>query len=398
MATQGDLAPVTGQAESASATGQGDSVAISDQDGTSHHTAQNGSEAIESQDRVQPKNISVRHDCGCRDIYDGTGKKRQQACQRHKLDPNRSILSLPPKKPLSESTNMSAEQRILSVRPPQATRIEQSPPRQPPVVTPYKGRNFVQATETGPTFLDPFNSEPAIEPTGPPNSLTTIPTAKDEPVPQNSSNPPQVDEDASGSQGTQPQKLDAVEGQDPGNSKISKEEEPKAEQEKRVELGGTEEFPDTRHGDEEDSWELPTISPIAPLNSPHHRHDITPKSILKKTVGTAAEARLAEEGGMPSWEQSGRDRFSEGQDPRGGTKLFQESLAKLRANHNTRTAEEYALDHLNSMTPRGAGTPRMNIELNALSGGGEDSDGESADRVWKWCPFVHALLRFLDLI
>ena len=140
---------------------------------------------------------------------------------------------------------MSAEQRILSVRAPRATRNEESPPRQPPVVTPFKGRNFVQASETGPAFLDPFNSEPAIEPTGPPNSLTTIPTAKDKPVkkrstgqvsiakesgpkavgpkvtdpvtPQTPSNPPQLDEG--------PKKLDAVEGQDLG-SDISKGEQP----------------------------------------------------------------------------------------------------------------------------------------------------------------------------
>ena len=277
-ANEGDPGPNTDQAESASATGQGDSAAISAQDGTPNHTVQSGSGPTECQDKVPTKSISARYECGCRDVYDDTGKKRQQACQRHKLDPNRSILPLPPKRPLSESTNMSAEQRILSLRAPQATRNEESPPRQPPVITPFLGRNFVQASETGPTFLDPFNSEPAIEPTGPPNSLTTIPTAKDEPLkkkstgqvsiakgsgpkaagpkatdpvtpqnpsnppqvdegaqanqpqrdlvaPQTPSNPPQVDEGASGSQANQPQKLDRVEGQALG-SDISKEEQP----------------------------------------------------------------------------------------------------------------------------------------------------------------------------
>ena len=58
---------------------------------------------------------------------------------------------------------------------------EESPPCQPqqrqPVVTPTKGRSFVRGgAEDGPTFLDPFNSERAIEPTGPPGSLATVPT------------------------------------------------------------------------------------------------------------------------------------------------------------------------------------------------------------------------------
>ena len=57
-----------------------------------------------------------------------------------------------------------------------AKRDEQSPSPPPPVVTPTKGRHFVQGSEDGPEFLDPFNSERAIEPTGPPNTLTTIPT------------------------------------------------------------------------------------------------------------------------------------------------------------------------------------------------------------------------------
>ena len=59
---------------------------------------------------------------------------------------------------------------------PQADRDEESPPIHPPVMTPTKGRNYVQASDSGPSFLNPFNSERAIEPTGPEDSLTTIKT------------------------------------------------------------------------------------------------------------------------------------------------------------------------------------------------------------------------------
>ena len=262
----------------------------------------------------------------------------------------------------------------------------------------------VQASETGPTFLDPFDSEPpAIEPTGPPNSLTNNPTAKDKPLkkkstsqvsmtkesdskaagpkatdsvtPQTPSNPPQVDESAkgaSGSQANQPQKLDAAKGQDLGSN------EPR-----RVELGGTDEVPETQRSNVDDSELATTTTPLAPLNSPHHRHDITPKSILKKTVGTAAEARQAEEGGMPSWGQFGRDGVSEPKDPSAGTKLFRETIAKYKAARNSKKVEEDVVSRLNTETKSEAGTPRLNMELNAISGG--DSNGESGDRARKCC-------------
>ena len=137
---------------------------------------------------------------------------------------------------------------------PQTMRTEESPPRQPPVVTPTKGRNFVQGSENGPTFLDPFNSERAIEPTGPPNTLTTIPTQEDKPLkkstgrvsgpkasgpkasgpkasgpkasgpkaldpakPRTTQDPPHFGEGASGSQATQPPNIDAVAGEDLGS-------------------------------------------------------------------------------------------------------------------------------------------------------------------------------------
>ena len=261
----------------------------------------------------------------------------------------------------------------------------------------------VQASETEPTFLDPFNSEPpAIEPTGPPNSLTNIPTAKDKPLnkkstrqmsitkesgseaagpkatdpvtPRTPSNPPQVDESAKGaseSQANQPQKLDAAEGQDLGSN------EPR-----RVELGGTDEIAETQRSNVDDSEIATTTTPLAPLNSPHHRHDITPKSILKKTVGTAAEARQAEEGGIP-WGQFGPDGVSEPKDPSAGTKLFRETIAKYKAARNSKKVQEDVVGRLNTETESGAGTPRLNMELHAISGG--DSDGKSEDRARKCC-------------
>ena len=63
---------------------------------------------------------------------------------------------------------------------PVAKRIDQSPPPPPPVVPPTKGRVFVKESENGPAFLNPFNSDRAIEPTGPSNTLTTTPTEEEE--------------------------------------------------------------------------------------------------------------------------------------------------------------------------------------------------------------------------
>ena len=139
---------------------------------------------------------------------------------------------------------------------PQTERNEESPPPGPPVVTITKGRNFVQGSENGPSFLDPFNSERAIEPTGPPNTLTTIPTQPDKPL------------------------------------------------KKFKESAGT-------------------------VSGPAFKKEIgQPKSILKKTVGTTAEARQAE-----------RDRSARGQvnndekprDNREGVELFQKTVGRLQA-------------------------------------------------------------------
>ena len=205
---------------------------------------------------------------------------------------------------------------------------------------PIESHDEVQA---GPTFLDSSsNCDTLIEPTEPPNSLASIPTAKDRPLekgstsqesltkesgakpetPQSPSSPPQVDEGASGSQASQPQKLDEVEGQDL-ESKQTTEEQAEAEP-RRVEL----QLPDTRRGGEGSS-KHPTMSPLARMNSPHHRDDITPKSILKKTTGTAAEARQAGD----------TDGVSEPRDPNGGTKLFWGAVANYKATRHRKKLE-----------------------------------------------------------
>ena len=250
---------------------------------------------------------------------------------------------------------------------------------------------------SGPTFLGSgSNSDPAIEPTGPPDSLTPIPTAKDEPLKKEStsqvsnteesgpnpevlqtpSTPPQVDEGASETQANQPQKLDAVEGQDL-ESKQTQEEQATTES-RRVELGGSDEIPDTRRSNEDDRILPITPTPVARLSSPHHRDAITPKSILKKTTGTAAEARMAEE------DRFGPDGVSEARDPRGGTKLFWGTIANYKATRHRKKLEDEVLDLLHTETESGAGTPRLAMEMNAISGG-DNSDGESEEKARRNC-------------
>lgn len=141
--------------------------------------APGGSVPFANQSTLPPTNRRYEYDCGCADIYDHTGKKRQLACDLHRLNPNRSVHPLPPKMPLGKATNLTGGGPRLSSYTPQPIR-EPSPPRRPPVETPTKGRNFVQGSENGPGFLDSFNSDRAIEPTGPPNTLTTIPTQENE--------------------------------------------------------------------------------------------------------------------------------------------------------------------------------------------------------------------------
>ena len=94
---------------------------------------------------------------------------------------------------------------------------------------------------------------------------------------------------------------------------------------------------------------------------------------------------------MPSWEQIGPYGVPAAKDPSGGAKLFRGTLAKWKAvdiskkaeADAVKRAEADAVKRLNTETESGAGTPRLNMELNAISGG--DSDGESADRARKYC-------------
>ncbi|CAF9933935.1 MAG: hypothetical protein ALECFALPRED_005796 [Alectoria fallacina] len=161
-------------------------------------TAQSIPKDDQAQSTFLPKNSLLEYECGCAMIYDDSSKNRQNACDLHRLNPNRSVLPLPPKTPLSEVTNLTGSAPRRRVYTPLAERIEDSP-----VVTPIK----------------PFNFEQAIKPTGPSNTLTTIPTQEDTylkvPNPQRTRIPRQVDEGAVGSQGIQPQQLNAMEGQDP---------------------------------------------------------------------------------------------------------------------------------------------------------------------------------------
>ena len=214
----------------------------------------------------------------------------------------------------------------------------------------------------------------ATEPTGPPNPLTTIPSAKDKPLeesgpgaagpkatdpvtPQTPADPPQADEGAPGSQANEPQPTES----------------------KRVELGGTDQV-----------WEPPAKTPVAnPPNSPHHRADIAPKPILKKTAGTAEEARLAEEGGVRHGDVFGSDGSSEeAPDPKGGLKRFRGAVANFKANRHRENVEADVVDRLNTETEGEVGTPRLGME--PFSGG--NRDGEGAEKKPKICPLRCTLL------
>ena len=124
------------------------------------------------------------------------------------------------------------------------------------------------------------------------------------------------------------------------------------------------------------------------MSTPHHRQDITPKPILKKKRGTAAEARLAEEGRAPYTEGFGPDGAWEGRDPGFGTKLFRTSVAKLKATCSSKKVEDDVNRRLNTEMPEEAGTPRLNMEpldLHPAPAGDSDED-ESEDRSRKFCP------------
>ena len=133
--------------------------------------------------------------------------------------------------------------------------------------------------------------------------------------------------------------------------------------------------------------------PVAALCSPAHRKDIAPKSILKKPVGTTAEATPAEVDDAPSGQFS-RDYGSEIKDHSGGVKLFQETLAKLKgAEGNSRAAHTAG----GPVRETQGGVPIPRIVLNTDAGpvgattnsngepvfvaapGSRDSDGESSD-------------------
>ena len=106
--------------------------------------------------------------------------------------------------------------------------------------------------------------------------------------------------------------------------------------------------------------------------SPHHREDITPKSILKKTAEPTAEAALAQDSENPP-------------DPHGGAKLFRAAVAKAKASRISRAVKEYSGPSNSTETPSVAPpTPRLTLEMNTASVA--DVDDEDADRAGKICP------------
>ena len=384
-ATQGDQGPSTGHAELAAivtpddsgpSTGDAESAAIVASGDSGPSTGQAESAAMETSDDSGPSTEQGESAAMAAQGDPGPGTDQgESAATATQADPGPST-----DQAASASATGQGDSAAISAR--------DGSPRH----TVQGGSEPIERQDNVPIGLTVLSSsshcDPATEPTRPPNSLTTIPTAEDQPLekgsasqlsitkesgsnledPQTSSTPPQVNEGASGSQANQPQNLEAVEGQDV-ESKQTKEEQATTES-RRVAHSGTDEiFPDPRRSDE-DNQEHPSPTSIARLSSPHHRDAITPKPILKKNTGTA--------------NHFGPDGVSEPLDPSGGTKLFWGTVANYKATRHRRKLEEEVLDVLHTETESGAGTPRLEMELNAISGG-DNSDGESEEKVRRGC-------------
>ena len=231
----------------------------------------------------------------------------------------------------------------------------------------------MQGSENGPTFLDPFNSERAIEPTGPPNTLTTIPTQEDVLLKMppgrvsspNASAPKVLDPAAPGSSkentlpyrksasepsGAQPQKSAAKGGPDLGSKAQGEQREvsnsalgPGRKQEAKV-THGEKIATDPQKSESSDDCDEGGVRV-----SDEHHHEFTvkegrkhvgtasgpafkketvqPKSILKKTIGTTAEARQDGSGRAPSEQVNGNEEPGDG----AGARLFQETVGRLKA-------------------------------------------------------------------
>lgn len=135
-----------------------------------------------------------------------------------------------------------------------------------------------------------------------------------------------------------------------------------------------------REGEGERGGEDETPLPPPP-NSPHHRHNIQPKSILKKPVHPPAEA--------------GRgllDEDAENQDRRQGARLFQATIARLRA---SASSEPRVMAGSPIRVERGGRpTARLVMETHpgqeaseVVSVDGDSDDGVCCERAAKkWCP------------
>lgn len=353
---------------------------------------------------------------------------------------------LPPKRPLSESTNRPEGRQIqpigfrphLSGNVPQAAHYEGPPPPQPPVVKPTKGRNYVRAKNKGPYFLDPFNSDRAIELTGSPDTSPTtssqetlplrkkatnrlrkflkpapkLPDPPEAPEPTTAPslpNPPQAQEGAIGPQIEEPQESDAIELQDlapnppadeqrtvsiphPLRRRTRTKPEQADEEEvvpkpKRVELNEEDEIhphPDDvdRHPFSEGEGEGGTgaeqgessKNPLTKLSSPHHRRGILTRSILKKR---APAEPMTEADRAEAGVLSDDDDEDSVRARRRAERMYRATVARLWANASSQPREMAGSPI--RVEVGGRPVPRLVIETNtgdAETAREEDSDGD----------------------
>ena len=126
---------------------------------------------------------------------------------------------------------------------------------------------------------------------------------------------------------------------------------------------------------------------MVPLNSPHHRQDIRPRSILKKPVDTTAAAGQAERG-MAYSGQVNSDEDSEDKDNSQGIKLFQATLAKFKAGGSNKATNN---DSSPPIREEQGGVPTLRLGLEtrpdpAASPSPGDSDDDILERAKKFCP------------
>lgn len=123
--------------------------------------------------------------------------------------------------------------------------------------------------------------------------------------------------------------------------------------------------------------------PLEPVNSPHHRRNIQPKSILKKTVDPLAAGGQAESGmAYPGYVDSSAEDRSR------GARLFQATIAKLKA--GTSSEPRQMAGSPLRVERGGRPTERLVLETRpdqgAFSVTSDDGDDGFCARVKKYCP------------